>query len=134
MSEQCNRLYALCSGEPSQIPKQQQWMRKNFEDQYFEDGLCGFKRQATLNSIFTIFKLLHLILILFERLPGAHTSRTGKAPTYPFSLDELDTEFDQGGNGFSALPANITAPGPQSSFSRLQPLLLLLSSRFPTGA
>lgn len=82
-------------------------MRENFEeDQYFVNTLCDFKRQAALNSIFTISKLWPLILILFERLPGAHTSRTGNAPiTYPFSLDELDTEFDQGGNGFSAFPA-----------------------------
>ena len=59
-----------------------------------------------VNSIFTMCKLWPFILILFERLPGAHTSRTWNAPTtYPFSLDELDAEFDQGGNGFSALPA-----------------------------
>jgi len=96
MCKRCSLWSELCSREPSQIPKQQQWMRENFEeDQYFVNALCGFKRQAALNSIFTISKLWPLILILFERLPGEYTSRMGNAlMIYPFSLDELDTEFD----------------------------------------
>ncbi len=80
-------------------PQQERWRNQHFyHDTFPFSELFG-------GILLTILRLLISGILLHYRLFGQHTTRTGQHPTYPFTYDQLDAEFDQDGSGVFALPA-----------------------------